>query len=243
MKNMKNKLIGVMAVCALSPVTYASSHNYFDAPYLGAEVIQTNQDYKAGYGKKVFKKNPQDYSVFGGFNFTRHFGVEVGYDFQPKRNKTANLAAGDTLPGNLVLTNAGSISSSIKQSNPYVGLFGETTCHVSGMGKMKFAAMVGASVSHVKATLGSFNPAAPAVLTPAQANASNLSFSKTKVVPMIKLIATYMVTDAVGIRVSGNYRNMASFKMHAREAGKTGLLKLKDSYGVGLGLTYSFCGM
>ena len=56
MKNVK-VLVGALAICAAAPAAFA--HQYFDEPYLGVEVMQNNQDYKAGYGKNVFKKNTQ----------------------------------------------------------------------------------------------------------------------------------------------------------------------------------------
>ena len=229
---MKNKITGGIAVCALAFAPMAFAHSFkFEDKYVGVEAIQTNQDFKAGFGKKVFKKNTQDYSVFGGFNFHKNFGAEVGFEFQPNKKKTVALIPGDSFPGLAPLASNATAKSEIKSTSPYLGLFAEHKCN-HGFGHIKYQGLIGLSVTHVKATHSTLSSGS---VVPG----SLRTYSKTKIVPMVKLAATYMATDHVGIRLSGNYRNMSAFKIKANE-NPANVVKLKDSFGVGLGLTYSF---
>lgn len=228
MKNLKNKLIGAAVVCAFAPLANAS-HFHMDSPYIGAEAIQTNQNYKNGFGRNIFAKNPQDYSVFVGSKFYKQFGAELGYEFAPSKNKSITLPAGSLATGGSVPLQTNFVfESKIKTTHPYLGIFGEFDHHFAHVGKVKFQAMLGASVSRVKASY-----TATAIVSAVR------NFSKSKVVPMVKLGATFMATDRVGIRVSANYRNTSSIKAVSKESALVSV-RLKDTFGVGLGLTYSF---
>ena len=229
MKNLKNKLIGAVVVCAFAPLANAS-HFHMDSPYIGAEAIKTNQNYKSGFGRNIFAKNPQDYSVFVGSKFYKQFGAELGYEFAPSKSKSVTLPVGSLATGGstALVTNT-AFNSKIKATHPYLGIFGEYDHHFAHVGKVKFQAMLGASVSRVKASYTATAAGATVVR----------NFSKSKVVPMVKLGATFRATDRVGIRVSANYRNTSSLKAVAKENALLNL-KLKDTFGVGLGVTYSF---
>src|SRR5581483_4751030 len=105
----------------------AFAMNLFRDPYLGIAAIQTNQRFETNFGDPVFKKNPQDYSVFAGFKFTKYFGIEGGYEWQPSKSKTTVITAGQSTPGGNILP-AGAfdtVNSSFKGTLPYVGLFAE----------------------------------------------------------------------------------------------------------------------
>lgn len=240
MKNMRNKIIGAAVICAFAPLANAASDIKYSEPYLGFEVIQTNQNYKSGYGKDVFKKNPQNYSFFGGFKFYKQLGVEAGYEFQPTRNKNAHLTAGQAFPGLTPVTGTNFLNteSSISNNSPYIGLFGEAKHDFKSIGLVKFQGLLGLSVTHVKARAAIVSNQT-GTLSPANYAATVSSFSKTRVVPMVKLMATFMVSNNVGIRLSANYRNMGAFNIKRSEGGNP-QLKLQDMFGVGLGLTYAF---
>ena len=237
-----NQLMGALAVCAIAPLASAESSVHLHSPYVGAEAIQTNQDYKAHHGKNVFKKNPQDYSIFAGAKFNRHFGAELGYEFQPKKKKTIGAGTSYPIPEEDDLFDegfeTGTVTSrtSVKGSHPYLGVFGESSF---GMHRMRFQGMIGASVSRVKITntILSKSGTAPADIVVG----STMTGSKTKVVPMVKLSGIYDVTKNFGVRVSLNYRNLSSVKIKIDQdtTGKQ-LIKLRDTFGVGVGLTYSF---
>lgn len=221
---------------AMSPLPAIASMPYFTAPYAGVEAIQTNQNYKTGFGKDIFKKNPQDYNIFAGFNFTKHFGIEAGYEFQPKRSKNTTLVAGQASLSNefLVGSDTETYTSNIRGYHPYLGLFAELEQCYPWFGKIKYQALVGASFSTIKAqaTNIAFDgvPIDPFVST----------FSKYKTVFLAKLMIGHNFTDHFGLRISGQYRNLSTFKINSSGT-STAILKLKDTWGVGIGLTYYFC--
>ena len=225
----RNKILGAVAIAAISSVASASASNYFQKPYLGVEVIQTNQQYKDGFGDNLFKKNPQNYSVFAGFNFYKMLGLEAGYEFQPRRNRNNVSLPGGSVAADVVLPSTGVFNSYSEIYNPYLGIFADTDTKV-GSGKMNFKALVGFSVTTVKANMTAIN------LTPPLP----IDFKKTKTVFMAKLTSSYIFCNNIGIRASLNYRNMAAFKIDGKQAPNREI-QLKDMFGIGLGLTYSFC--
>lgn len=235
-----SKVVVSFSLFALSTCVQASPSIRINEPYAGVEIIQTNQNYLSGYGKDVFYKNPQDYSIFGGFKFYDNLGAEFGYEFQPNRNMNTKLNPGDIAPGNIGI-GAGQytvIESSISTQNPYVAIFAEQKCALSEYLKVKFQELVGLSATHVKARTGILATQA-GISSQAAYNASVRTYSKTKLLPVIKLTATFSVTESLGLRVSANYRNMSALKITPNESGNA-LLKFKDTFGIGLGITYSF---
>lgn len=234
---MRNKLVfivSMLAASAITPVVHASQ--YFNEQRVGVEAIQTNQDFKNGFGKKLFKKNPQNYSLFAGFKFSEYFGAEVGYEFQPKKTRDfVQLVAGDQIPGG-ILIGANAFNNitgiSYKSRHPYLGLFGEHVTHLSKY-KVRLQALVGASLSNVTAQYVRASDNLGVIPNGLR------TYSKSKMVPMVKLSAIGEITHNVGVRVSLNYRNMSAFKMVSAQS-NTAIIKMKDSYGIGLGLTYLF---
>jgi hypothetical protein len=231
-----SKAVGIIALCTTSSLACAHIP-YFNAPYVGVEVIQTSQDYKQNYGKEVFKKNPQDYNIFGGFKFWRFLGIEAGFEWQPKRNKNVDIGPGETLPGGdpTILTSGetAAVSSNIRGVHPYVGLFAELDQVYCCLGKIKYQALIAASFSYIKATdsldsiLGATTPGLPYVE----------DYAKHRIVPLVKLSAGHNFTRNFGARVLVDYRNTSEFKI--KQTNGAGYLKLKDTWGVGIGLTYS----
>ncbi len=234
---MRNKLaflVGVLTASSIVPAAHAKQ--YFNEPYVGVEIIQTNQNFKTGYGKKLFKKNPQNYALFAGFKFSEHFGTEFGYAFQPKKTRGfEQLVAGDQIPGGIPIegdafNNFTNIS--YKSSNPYLGLFGEYVTHISKC-KVRLQAILGASMSRVNAQYVRASDNLGAIPNGLR------TYSKSKLIPMVKLAAIGEMTNNVGVRVSLNYSNMSAFKIVSAQ-NSSAIIKMKDSYGVGLGLTYLF---
>ena len=229
----------IIALAALAP-SMAMASKYFNHAYVGVEVIQTNQNFKSAYGDGVFKKNPQNYSVFAGFNFARNFGLEAGYEFQPNRSKDTTLVPGDYVPSangtGVVVAGQNILSQSgYKIYDPYLGLFVNASHK-----RFEYKALVGAVFSHVSAqyTLNVYNSGVYAPPTIFR------SYSRSKVVPMVKLMTTGFVTPNFGIRVSLQYINMSQFKITSDQLSGTGtapVIKMKDPYGIGLGLVYRFC--
>jgi len=233
MKNFK-QLVGVLAISAIAPAAFAHM-DHFNEPYVGVDVTQTNQSFKNGHGKFEFKKNPLDASVFAGFKFSHYFGVEAGWDQQFKKSKTVAVNHSEDIedefgnPENFSGTS--NVKYEVKGTHPYLGLFGEYKYHA-----WRFQALLGASFSKVKIkyTVISETGVVPADL----ATGVTESDSKSKVVPMVKLAAMYKFTENFGARVHASYRNTSAIKFKVGDAG--GQAKLRDTFGLGLGVVYTF---
>lgn len=234
--NTNIKILRYALLCSLTTTALASSSSFFTMPYLGIEAIQTNQNYKQGYGKDVYRRNPQDYNAFLGFKISRSIGIEGGYEFQPKVGKTVTLSAGQYEPGRSVIvlpTSNVRMNSHIAGYHPYLALFVEADQSITSHAKIKLQGMLGVSYSHIKAqdVVQSINGIPLNIVN---------NYSKYKFIPMAKITATHNLNNNLGIRLSLNYHNFDKFNINASNGGQ-GEIKLKDTFGVGLGLTYSVC--
>ncbi len=247
---MKNQIIAILFVCAFvssafasdklgchyaKPDLYNESYSYHE-PYLGAEVIFTDQNYKPLFGKGVFPKNSTDYSIFGGAKFHRHFGLELGYELQPTRAGVVRLNPGDTAPGALTLT-AGRLlilEASNKSRHPYLGITGEYPTNWYGVGSVKLVALIGLSLSNIRARTAILADEAGA-FTQAQYDQSIRFYAKTKIIPMAKIGVALRCAKHLDVRAAVTYRALSQFKI----VGNTGgLIKLQDTLGFGLSLIY-----
>jgi opacity protein-like surface antigen len=229
MKNL-NILVGAIAIAAVSPAAFANV-DYFNDPYVGAEAIQTNQQFKNEFGKDGFKKNPLDLSVFGGFKFTKHFGLEAGWEQQLKKKKSLTVG-GSVIIEDEEFSGTANVNTTVKGRHPYLGIFGEYKYDA-----WKFQAMLGASFSKVKATVAV--DSISGVVPDQYVVGSTIGMTKSKVIPMVKLSALYNFTECFGVRVTGTYRNTSQLKL-TTPVDSDMTIKLKDTFGLGLGVVYTF---
>lgn len=225
------KMLGIIALATFTPIVLANGDGYFKKPYVGFEIIQTNQQYKDSFGNNVFKKNPQNYSFFVGFNFWEALGFELGYELQPRRSSNnVALPEGSIILGIAAADNV-TLNSYTENLDPYLGLFADTDKSI-GSGKMNLKALIGFSVTTVKANCR---------FTKIGSDPENFpnNFKKTKSVFLAKLSSSYTFANNVGIRLSLNYRNIAQFKINSNQ-NEDLKIRLKNMFGIGLGLTYYF---
>ena len=228
------QLISIISLCTITTCSFAA-REFASDPYIGLEAIQTNQHYKAGYGKHVFKNDMLNYAGFAGFNFHRNFGFELGYEIQPRKTKRVILTAGDSLPGMTKLTGSQSqgAQTSIKSMHQYIGMFAEFKEKLFYL-KCKFQLLAGVSRTTVKAFTSndlSINGPIPPIVR---------SYDKTKIVPMVKFSGMHNLNENFGVRLSFNYRHMQKFNVRSNQSSLYSRIKLKDVMGVGLGLVYVF---
>lgn len=222
-----------------SGCAFAESARIFSEPYLGVEASQNHQQFKAGFGKNLFPKTVQNYGVSIGSKFSKYFGLELGYQFQPKKGQDTILLPGNQLPGQatLVGTEFDGIHSSYKSTQPYLGIFAEYSSNLNiGHGKLKFQALIGVSAAKVKANITRLVTDG-GIVSPKIIN----SFSQSKTIPIVKLSAAANLAKNLLVDISFNYRNMRRFKITSDlPSGTTKRLSLKmsDSFGVGIGLKY-----
>jgi len=237
-----HKMAAVFVLSTMAPLALAA---HFTESYLGAEAIQTNQNYKLHHGRRVFKENTRDVSIFAGFKFSHYFGAELGYELQPKKRKTVSAGFSTAIPAGEDTFNDQSYAASITSTNsiqghhPYVGIFGEYKLQSAHLERMRFQAMVGASVSKVKirqdilSTTGTL---------PADYIVGNtLTGTRTKVVPMIKLSAVHDFTKRFAVRLSVNYQNLRLIRVKIdQDLTHSQSIRLRDTFGIGLGVVYLF---
>ena len=237
-KNTNKKILGAILVALFAPSAFALQICNFclDCPYVGFELIQTNQNYKEGYGKGLFYKDQVNYNVFGGLRFARWLGLEAGYEASSKKGSQVRLEAGDRFPGNVLLDPGefAIMESTIQVTHPYAGIF--ATC---GWRCISMQAMIGASVSHLKARYASL-ATETGNLTTDQYNSTVRTFSKTKVLPMAKISGLYKFNNNFALRANFNYRNTSLMKTKAQQGSGVAEIKMKDTIGVGLGVLFTF---
>ncbi len=222
---MNHKLItSTLAMSLFVPCAFAS-------PYIGIEAIQIQQRFKAGFGKKQFSQYPQSYNAFAGFKLSNHFGLEAGYELQPKTILDKILVAGDQLPGQPVLVNnqSRSVQSYYYARHPYLGFFAEYHNHFTFQFLLgASAAMVTAHQTLISSNIGNYDP--PIINR----------YYKSKVIPIVKISATGYITRNLGIRLSINYKHMGGFAIVSENSSfnRPSIIKMQDAFGIGIGVKY-----
>lgn len=231
----KVALASMVLFTALPAVASSNCGICLNEPYLGLELLQTNMDFKTGYGKGVFYKKPVDWNVFGGFKFSRNFGLEGGYESTPKKGRQARLESSQMLPGGVSQSPGEftSMESSVRVSHPYAGFFGQCNWRC-----MAIQALVGASITHLKARTAILDTET-GTLNQAAYDNSVRTYSKTKIVPMFKLAGVYNFNNCFAARVSFLYRNTGSISAVAKQSGAD-TIKLRNTVGVGMAFIYYF---
>lgn len=232
MNNIK-KIFVCSLIFSVSPIVSAKYLTDCDRFYLGAELIQTNLDFVRGYGEKVFRKNPLNYNLFGGYNFDDIWGLELGYEAQWTLNKNVTLGDQDRFPGGAAIPagNSDGVQSTFKVRYPYAGLSASYKYY-----RLTFQALVGASVAHIyaKQTQVAENG------IPINPSGTIRDYYKTKLVPVAKISILPSINKKVSLRLSLNYQNLRGFHVMSTTPGSNAQIKLSDSYGIGLGIIYSF---
>jgi opacity protein-like surface antigen len=229
-------LIGASSACFAGESAFCGLK-----PYVGIEVIKTSMKLKDRYGSNIFKKNPVDYNVFVGFNFTEMLGIEAGYESHKKLKRTARIGAGEYIPGRAAPLPVGryvDYDSTIKSYHPYLGITVNNNLVNFGFKNTNLHFMLGASFSKIKAEQTIFadhrGPCSPLRID---------IYKKSKVIPMIKIGISQNINENFSIKGSVNWRQTSKFNIRSNRYGSslanTGTIKLKDSYGVGLSVIYS----
>jgi hypothetical protein len=224
MTNINKILCGL---CLYAITCRISALPFYSEPYFGVEAIKTNQHFKSRYGKKVFNKNMMNYEALAGFKFNREFGLELGYEVQPKKNNNVVLIAGDALPGMSLITAGNTVksSSSVSGRHKNLGIFAEFKETFFKV-KFRFQLLVGGSYSTVNART--------------YANSTITTYKKSKLVPRVKFSVIYPIKEKLGVKLALNYRHMEAFNIRSTQQIGSSRVKLNDAFGASLGLVYIF---
>lgn len=224
--------VSVLALCTFSPIAFTNEILTFNSPYIGVEAIRNNQNFKPGFGGKLFVQHTTSYNAFAGFKFTENFGFEFGYEFQPRRTKDSILFGPQQYIGQTLNADESiAIQSSYKLNHRYIGVFGDYSSAFNvGSDKLKFQVFVGASESKLKArtTISIVN---------GFVSNSSKNYSKAKIIPMLKVSALANLQRNVSLRLSVTYRATSGLRASSLETTQSPyIVKMKDSVSIGLGI-------
>jgi len=227
------KKLSIATIIAFSATSYCgiSQATETRSTYAGIDAVYNSMKFKGGYGDNVIsKKSAPGLNLFVGHMFHNNFGAEVGFEIEKKMKRSSTVYPGALVSG--VLVQPGYISfsydSTIKQRHPYLGVLGK--CNLFDNTFISF--LVGGSLSHINAKyIVTSSGAGPAY------NGTTKSFSKTKLIPVIKASLEHKVTDRFGIRALITWKNTSAIKMTAKENG-TSTLKPKNTFNLGIGALY-----
>lgn len=231
---MKKKFVGVLAIasslfCMDGLANEASKHT------VGVDVLKTNFSLEEGYGKGVFKKNLNQYNVFGQYDLSNNFLVEYGYGYMAGKRKNT-LNAGDFYPGDTSspLTFSHTFNSKIKQQFSYVGM--GWNYNIPRLSNTFFSILGGLSMVKVN---GWFEVVSTQIapLTTQQVASSRRSFSKTMPSIILKAAINHKFTDHFGLRLSGMWQRLDHFRLNSKPSGAQ--LRLKNCTAFGIGVFYN----
>lgn len=238
MKTLKLRKLLYSAIITSSAISTASiyAHNTRDYSqfYVGADAVYSKLGFKQDYGQEMFsKKFAPGVNLFAGHMFNKNFGVELGWEMYKKMKRTAKVDGGKKAAGVLIdpiVFEWKSYDTTIKQQYPYLGAIAKTNL----INENIFASiMLGISAAKIKTQFDShLDDQGPT-------NAEIRNFCKTKPIAIARIAIDYKFNDNFGLKAFGKWKNTSKFKMTSRENHNgDSELKLKDSFGVGIGFTY-----
>jgi hypothetical protein len=234
---------GILITIVLASQMLMVSQNVLAVPnslYFGIEALKYRQSAKKHFGENVFGKNPVGLNIFVGFKLLDHCGLEVGYEFDKTKKETSRISTTEPLTSVTPPIAVSSIipwreiTSKINTKHHYIGV----VAHNTFWQEIHLSVLAGLSLSKVDAMHILQDDATPGLPTPQTILASHRHFSKTKLVPMVKVAASKDFLNNFGIRTSATWRQLSMFKIHAESSKNQ--LKMKDSYSAGFGLYYKF---
>lgn len=225
----------IMATAAIATSSVYAHNSKADPQfYVGADAVYSKLGFKQDYGKEIFsKKFAPGINLFAGHMFNENFGMELGWEMYKKMKRTARVEGGKKAAGGFIDPNYfewKSYDTTLKQNYPYLGAIAKINLINDNM----FASIfLGVSVANIKTKydhhLDDEGPANPEIRT----------FSKTKPIAIARLALDYKFNDHFGLRALGTWKHTSQFKMKSKEnPDGSSAVKLRDTFGVGLGATY-----
>ena len=247
MKNIKinllskyNLIISFTLACGLqlSPaiadnVNYDLSKNWS----VGINTIYSKNGLKINYGENIFSTKPAlGLNPFVRQMFNDHYGIEAGFEVYKNIKRTAvvdanNIAAGYLIPAHIVFQ---AYRTKIKHNHAYLGGVAKIT--FPG-GSNSLDLMFGASLSKLNAKFNIFQDGA---LFPSRPRDITRTFKQSKFIPIIKATFEHKLNSNFSVQALTVWKGMSAFKVKSKESPNvTTEIKLKNSLGLGLGVTYN----
>lgn len=209
--------------------------------YVGLDILKTNYATQDRYGSNVFAKAPIAFNAFVGYKLPRNFFVEAGYERTKSKNRTARIGEGDYYPGGTIPYDPGRYEiykTKLKLEYPYLG-FGFNCYPFQNFTNTYFSALFGFSVTKANGELNYIDDDLPGLPAPAIIAAEYRTFKKNKIMPMFKVGINHNFSEKFGVRFTGTWHKLTTFKIKSAEGPIFAQLRFKNGYAFGLGLFYS----
>lgn len=225
------KVSSILTIATLAAFTNISFAN----AYVGINAIYNKTGLKKDYGGNFLStKAAPGLNMLVGYMFNKHFGTELGFEIDKTMKRTATNNANTLLAGRPIGPLLGSVttSSNFKQNNFYLGILGKYEIN----NNLFTSLMIGGALSKftMNYTIISNGNNIAGV------NGTNRNFSKTKLIPLIKANLGYKITNNIYFNASASWRNTYNITIKAKEPGSESIIKLKNTFNIGLGAIFLF---
>ena len=232
-KQLNASALAFITGLSIASCAYADTNH---STYLGADAVYSIMKFKQDFGGNIFSKKPAPgLNLFVGHMFNEHFGAEVGFEFYKKMKRTEDqIKEGTMVAGVPVLEgfNWESYRTSLSQRHPYFGVIVKTNITDNN----SVSLLTGAFLSNIKAQYIIFNDGSEEHSIYGD---TIRTFSKTKLVPMIRATLEHKFNNNIGIRTLLTWKNTSVFKVKSQESSSGNTqIKSKDTFNIGLGVTY-----
>lgn len=223
-------------VAILSAASYSSAQaSGSSSNYVGVDGVYSSMKFREYYGDNIFnKKGIPGVNLFAGHMFNENWGFEAGYEVDKKMKRdNVRVNSGQTVAGNVVpsLYGFADYNTKLKQHHTYLGFLAKYNLKHNLFASL----MLGSSLSHVHAEYNLFN------VNVANAHIDiTRSFSKTKLIPIIRAALEYKINDKIGLRALTTWKKTSKFKIIAEQpfVGSPSEVKLKNTINIGAGVSY-----
>lgn len=232
MKNIKQLSLAAitLSMVASSGVGYAITAK--GSTYMGVDIVYNSMKFKQDYGHNVLsKKAAPGLNLSVGHMFYNNFGAEVGFEIEKNMKRTARLNSGEKIGGQVFGNPILYIiyNSTLRQHHAYIGAIYKHSIFNNTFVSL----MLAGSLSHLSANYISIDSVPPG------ASGATKSFSKNKLIPLIKCSIEHKLTNSFGIKALLGWKNTSAIKMTARE-NNAHTIKPKNTISMALGATYNF---
>lgn len=231
----KYKIIPFVLIGCLQSQAIANEINYdFSKNWsFGINTIYSKTNFKFHYGENILSSKSQlGLNPFVRQMFNDNWGIEAGLEIYKNMKRTARVEAGNTVAGIYLepLFRFRSYKTNINQNHLYL----------AGIAKMRFLEcnnslnlMLGVSLSKLNAKFNMFEDGF---------GASDITrtFKKSKLIPIVKATFEHKLNSNFSVQALTVWKGMSAFKVKSKENpnGPTEI-RLKNSLGLGLGVTYN----
>lgn len=208
------------------------------SPYVGLNAQMRRLTFMKPYGDQDFARKIKQGEVIAGLKLNPYFGLEFGYLKSIRADKNRTQAFPELLFGLPTLLRAGELTvatthTRIESANLSFVAYLPINEDFNLLGSVGLARMhIGLDYIPTADEVGPYDADLIAE--------ESLSFAKSKYIPTAKLGAEYMITKSVGLKALVGWDGTKRFNLLKPKQVSEARVSLKDSYNVGLGLTYYF---